>query len=138
MFVSISFVEKVSEQDSQLYRLVYLLEDSTYTVKLNVPIEKDIYDSRGNASIIPSGLISIYQEWQENVPKNLATFYVRMIGHLPIPEQNKLLHIDRKWTEDYFPDLEYTKKYFRCVVNQMKSLKYTGIPNAKPIIRAVL
>lgn len=137
MFKSITFKERQSNNDS--YRLIYILEDTKRIVKLNVPIEKYIYDNRGDASIIPSGIISMYSEWKENVPKNLAFFYHTMLGHLPITEQNKLLYVDREWTDAYFPSIEYGKKYFKCTINQMLILKYTGTKSdAKPIPGTVL
>ncbi len=138
MFISIAFTERINDPDNKMYQLLYVLEDTEFTVKLNISIQKSIYDNRGDTSIIPSGIISTYQGWKQNVPKNLAIFYVKSIGHLPVLEQNKLLYNDRVWTDEHFSQLEYTKKYFKCMVNQMKIFKYTGIPiNAQHIIGTI-
>jgi len=137
--MSISCTGRNIDLKTNSYILLYTLEDTEFTIALNVPIETHIYDNRGDASIITSGLISIYQQYKKNVPKNLALFYTKSGGHLPIPEQNKLLHLDRLWTDQYFPDLEYSKKYFKCMINQMNVLHYTGVANnAQPITRPIL
>jgi hypothetical protein len=139
MFMSISCTGREVDYKTKSYILLYTLEDTEFTIALNVPIETHIYDNRGDASIIPSGLTSIYQKYKKNVPKNLALFYTKTGSNLPIPEQNKLLHLDRLWTDKYFPDLEYSKKYFRCIINQMNVLHYTGVTNnAQPVTRPIL
>lgn len=140
MFISINFLGRDVDKDHEdCYRLMYILEDTDFTFRLNVPIEKHIYDGRGDASVIPSGLVCIYEKYKQNVPKNVALFYKNMIGSMPIAEQNKLLYTDRMWTDAYFPSLEYSKKYFQCVLNQMKILNYTGVMrHEKLVARTIL
>lgn len=126
MFISISFSEKKKLTDD-LYQLAYVLEDTTGSAQISLPIESHIYDSRGDASVIPSGLIHVYSKWKQNVPRNLAMFYSQTFSSIPNKkEQLSFMMIDKIWTDTYCPELEYGKKYYNCTVNQLDVLRYTG------------
>jgi len=123
MFTSIAFEGQSKEKDG-LIDLTYLLEDTTSTIRLTVPVELDIYRNRGDASIIPSGLISIYKHLNQSIPKNLALFYAySMPKNLPIKAQLELIKIDQIWTDLYFPTVQY-KQYYKCVCNQLNMVRF--------------
>lgn len=115
------------DYESKLYKLNYLLEDDEFVMKINVPIEQDIYEQRGDASVIPSGLITTYSKWGRSVPKNLALFYSKnMPPDMPIEDILPFMAIDVAWTDEFFPSCEYGKKYAKCTINQLKLLQFTG------------
>ncbi len=126
MFISLRFEDLINDPDNTfMYQLTYLLEDTTATTRLCVPIEKTIYNNRGEASIIPSGLIDTYRKWNQNVPKNLALFYNSTLVNVPIKEKHRLVAKDMLWTDLYFPYVEY-RKYYRCVLNQLSVVSFAG------------
>jgi len=124
MFSSISFNDKVSTHDG-LFILTYLLEDTEFTVKLDVSIEPEIYNNRGDASIIPSGLINFYTQRHKNIPKNLALFYNSTLSHIPVFERKNIIKLDQLWSDTYFPYIQY-KKYYNCVCNQLYVMNFSG------------
>lgn len=126
MFLSIKLIDMQNDWENHQYKIFYLLEDTEFVIKLASSIEKDRYDFRGKASIIPSGLICCYEEREKNVPKNLALFYANMLGHIPSSAVKEYMQIDRIWTDKNYPTLQYSEKYFKCVVNQLDVLYYTG------------
>lgn len=137
MFLSIKFIER--SYGDNLYRLSYILEDTDFTLNLNVPIERAIYDNRGDASIIPSGLIFAYSKLEKNIPKNLALFYSQSLRDVSRQEQLSFMNIDKVWTDTYFPEIKYGKKYYQCAINQLDILKFTGkFKNAKHIPEPIL
>lgn len=123
-----------------MYKMSYLLEDDDFVMKIHVPIEPEIYNQRGDASLIPSGLITTYKKWERNVPKNLALFYATSLPPtMPLEEKAEFVTIDATWTDEFFPACEYRTKYLKCTLNQLKLLNFAGkTNNAKPVARAVL
>lgn len=140
MFISIKLISDYLDYESSMYELNYLLEDDDFVMKIHVPIERDIYEQREDASVIPSGLISTYKYWGKNIPKNLALFYAKTFSDsVSREEKEKIMIADMVWTDEFFPECEFGKKYFKCTMNQLKLLDFTGkAKDAKPISGTVL
>jgi hypothetical protein len=140
MFISIKLLQDKVDYEAGMVSLSYLLEDDDFVMRMVVEVEREIYEERDEASIIPSGLISIYSQWGKNVSKNLALFYTKSFPpDLPFNNQKSCIEIDKNWTDLYFPYCNYGEKYYRCVLNQLKILKYTGRATyAQLITRTVL
>lgn len=119
-------------QGTKCHRYLYLLEDTDFTVKLNLPIETDVYANRGKASIIPSGLAHLYSREQLNVPANLAMWYCSTIGQTRIKRNPAIsraqlaVHLvnDSTWTELEMPRCSFTQ-HVPCINNWIDRLFWT-------------
>lgn len=129
MFISVKFLDNQLAND--IYQLSFLLEDTEVTAKIHVPIEKDIYDTRGDASVIPSGLIAFYKSRNQNVAKNLALFYSTLPynKHTAAQMARQFVAIDAMWSDIYFPEAQFSTKYTQCTLNQLDTMIYTGMFN---------
>ena len=124
MFIKIintNFVRSAVEENA--INIEYMLYDTHFTTMLNLPISLDAYQSKGEASIIPSGLIDVYSKENENVAANLALFYMTYEKGLNCEQY---VTIDKIWTDKYFPHLNFGSKYYECTLNQIKKLKYSN------------
>lgn len=122
MFQSIQFIG--SDKKKGICQITYQINDSNFISEITVPISQYIYDSRGDASIIPSGLIYYYEAQNLDVAKNLALFYDYSLGRIPSYVQRDQVNIDKEWTDKYFPNMRFGKRYFQCVLNQLDALRY--------------
>ena len=121
MFKSISFTNQI-ENTNNTYTLRYLLTDTDFMINLDLIIPVEIYENRELATIIPSGLITIYSKYKANIPLNIALFYLSQEFHHIAT--NKFVQIDKVWTDKHFPQLQYGTKYYNCTINQLEKLRF--------------
>lgn len=108
------------------YITSYEIIDTEFTVELQSVVAVDVYDLRGEASLIPSGLITLYEGMGKSVPLNLARFYLSSTGHMPREQQRRFITIDQCWTDANFPDLLFGPKYYPCTLNQLDKMRFVG------------
>jgi len=123
MFQSIKYIDNIADYKTKMYHLFYMLEDTEFTVKLDIPIEMQIYGGRGDASVIPSGLLWFYKSNNKEVAKNLALFYLSM--RCPLNVRYNFIEADRAWTNTHFPNAQYNK-YYNCIRNQVQIMNFGG------------
>jgi len=141
MFMHFTYKEFKTNRDKHLFTFTYILHDSEFTAQLALSINIDIYASRGDASLLPSGIISTYSQHlksQKEIATNLALFYKYSTPeNLNFEKIKKFVSIDKDWTDMYFPNLKFGEKYYRCTLNQINKINYTGAPYAKHLIGTI-
>lgn len=104
--------------DKEIYRLI----DDRFTkdIKTNVPSTYEI--------IIPEVIIiNEYKSRSENIPHNLALFYLNLY-HSQWHDPNSLqrMNLFAKKVDEYLPQLNYSKTIYLCVLNKLKQLSFGG------------
>src|SRR5882757_3408494 len=98
----------------------YILKDSSFTD--TVLGYKDVHGSIALETV----LIREYSNRKLPVAKNVALLYLSY-NSFSMEFAKKYINDDCQLIDATFPELEYGKKYFRCVVNQyeyFKKIKY--------------
>jgi hypothetical protein len=97
----------------------YLLEDTEFTCEISI----------GRGRVVSSQTMRFFataiEYKRRNLPiaKNLALFYLsyKKRGY---GIDAALLERDKFLFDTHYPELEYGKKYYRCVVRQIKQLSF--------------
>jgi len=130
MFQSIQFTDQITHPNSpDCYLLTYHLTDTDFKANLELSITQQVYNTRINASVLPSAVITVYAGRNLNVPRNLAAFYsYNFISSAVYREntQDAYVKLDKDWTDQHFPDIKFGEKYYDCTVNQIARLRYAG------------
>lgn len=125
MFNKVKLLREEFDNNYNYTEAIYLVEDTEFMQEISLTVDNNIYANRGKSSIIPSGIIATYSQLNKNVPINLALFYIKS-GVTCNNKYSYYLKLDCEWTDAYFPNLEYGKKYYKCMLNQLKTIEYTG------------
>lgn len=116
-FQSLTYLSAESDANVFHYRLV----DSAFTDYLS--IDPNIYD-RISLVAYEMLIIQAYEKRQLAVPKNLALFYLNYFKGRPGKDIDALVRAWRDDIDELCPQFEYSKKYYACVVRQLKQLSY--------------
>ncbi len=97
----------------------YQIVDSSF--KEEVSLNMDSYKDAGSIAF-EILLIQTYERRGLTVPKNLAAFYWQYFRRTPNFEPLVKMETWRRDFERLLPEMQYTKKYYNCVVNQLKQI----------------
>lgn len=109
MFKSITYVNYDPNFDHHIYKLI----DDDFTCTTSIAL-----NGKSHVRTPERVIIIEYQARNLHVHKNLALYY-RTLSR-PI----EYLIVDRNWLDKYYPELEYGKKYYPCILRQFKMLQY--------------
>jgi hypothetical protein len=118
MFKSIRYLRYDLNHD----RLIYLLEDNEFICEssLHQPPREAIF---ARNVVAAAAVTNEYKQRNLPVAKNVALFYL-FNKKLGSNIDGAALEYNQKYLDKFYPELEYGKKYYRCVCRQLKRLEF--------------
>ena len=129
MFKSVEYLRTayVAEDAIGYYKLID--DDFECTVsssykKLSISVDRETYSNSACREMLT---LKEYQKRNLPIIHNLSLMYLyfNRYHHYALRLQF-WLNFDRKWIDELYPELEYGKKYFPCLLRQLKMLQFAG------------
>lgn len=116
MFKFIKFITQECDNTNGMY---YLIKDTAFEIVVFMPVEINSALTTVYPEIV---IIREYQARKLNVTRNLVAYYKQILNSGIYNIKN--LAIWRRYIEENAPELEYSKKYYNCVLKQLKGYHY--------------
>lgn len=98
----------------------YTLTDSSFKEQIQFDFRE--YTNNVSSVIMEVLLIKAYIARKMSVSRNLGLFYVDFLGRTGDTKPMQSLEKWRRDLDRLFPELEYTNKYYKCVLRHIKQL----------------
>lgn len=106
----------------------YIIRDTQFTQETTVHISyrANVASTRGWDCSVES-ILAIIQTYQDKlVAKNVAAWYTILTNHFLIPFHQSYIEEYRIWLDRFVPQIEYSKKYYPCVLNKLQRFKFAN------------
>ena len=121
MFQSIQYLNHNYNTTNQLYDITYKIIDTDFTIDYTIAAVAAMSEAAGAA------VIKCYQEKSLPVIPNLLQYYLytqEKYGKNNDSYQVKnLLNLHKKYMDNYFQEVEFSKKYYPQLLEKYNSLK---------------
>lgn len=108
----------------------YEIEDSVLGKRTFEQREAKVYDINDlhHSAYMTATVLEFYiTKTNENVPKNMALFYLwwnTVNRHRTRSKRVRNPEFEWAWLDTYYPELNYGRRYIRCVLRQIKKQQF--------------